>query len=1684
MRKKGIVFLLLIGFLFFNTNVGAATLLTDDFTGTTIDTAKWNETDAGGVGGTTGNIQQNGSLTATGSGTWGANYVVTDTTFDRSDGGLEMEVDITCVSGSIVGVGYGDPGVLTGGGQSYTLYSFGSAIYFSRQNANTNAENTSSGFSCTTGVTFHARITIGTTTGAALYINGSGSPAVTLTGGTFNNKGFFLTGHSGTATTLDNFVVNGAANTAPDAPTDLVATPASTQMVLTWTAPVDNGGASITDYIVEYKLNSEPTTWTTFADGTSASTGATVTGLTNDLSYNFRVSAVNSVGTGAVSSTATAIPALSTPTAPQSLSATNSESGQSTLTWSAPLSDGGASITDYVVEYKLNSEPTTWTTFSDGTSATTGAVVTGLTNGSLYNFRVSAVNSVGTGTVSSTVNATPASVTFSDDFTGTIIDTDKWDEDDADGLGGTVGSVVQNGTLNITPNNGSWSAQDGVATIDTFDRTDGDISMTVSVSRSSCGSGVGPVAFGYGDINFTTVGSASYILLSNNTTWEIYYWNNGGNQSGSPQTISGLTSCTNGVPITFELVALQAGGAKVYVNGSGIPSATITGGTFTNKSFWIGGYQSGGVVSYDDVSIIEPAPGPFAPTGLSGVAGDEEVSLSWTSGGDNGDPITDYVVEYKLSTSGSWSTFADGTSATTSATVTGLANGSLYNFRVSAVNGNGTSDVSSTANATPVSSAPTAPTATSVSISGSASLGEIIAGTYTYNDVNGNAEATSTYRWLRADSAGGTYSAISGATSINYTVTSDDLTKYLKFEVTPVSNTSPTTGIPVLSSATSQVTEIDYINQILSTGQSLSVGVASTPALTTTQPYSNLMLSGGNGGIGSGGSFIPLVEASVETISSSMANTITANDTGNDFDVAVGLHGVSGYTYSQLKKGTSPYNTGMTQVTNAKSAALALSRVLRVIGVTTIHGETDNYNGVSGATYQGYLEEWQNDYNTDVKAITGQSSNIPLFLDQMSSFMSSYANDATSEIPIYQYLASLDNPGEIILVAPKYFFNYSDRHHLTGASSRWLGEYYGKVIKKVTIDHETWRPLSPTSVVRSGNIIYADFHVPSGVLAFDTTLVSARTNYGFEYYDTTASASISSVEILDSDTVKITLSGVPSGSNQRLRYAYTGVPGTNTGAQNAGSAAGNLRDTDSYPSLYGNTLYNWAVHFDESITLDSTAPTITSVSSDKTNGTYTTGEVIDIDVTFSEAVTSTGSVTVTLETGDTDRTCTFTVTNSTTGTCNYTVQAGDTSADLTVSSISGTIADQASNAMINFTPASNLAANKALVIDSTAPSIFSVTATPASTSVTITWTTDEASSSIIDYGLTNSYGTTTSEADTSPRVTSHSVTISSLVACTTYNYRVKSNDAASNLATSANATFTTTDCTGNAAVESEEQANITTASGGSVSLLASSYGLALTVPAGATNTDAVFQIKKLNKTTVLATTSTPGSTSLMGTHVYELKSLGGVGSSNTSFNDSITITITYSDADISGYDESSLRIYRYSSGVWTVLSGCSVNTTTNTITCTTTNFSAFGLFGTPPTTTTTTSAGSVPLWILQNMNKKVAQVETLCPSGALFSATTGLPCTKHTETKTTSTFTKNLSSGMIHPEVKLLQEFLNTQGYFVAKTGPGSKGKETTKFGALTRKALIKFQKANKITPASGFFGPVTRGVVEEKINE
>jgi len=78
-------------------------------------------------------------------------------------------------------------------------------------------------------------------------------------------------------------------------------------------------------------------------------------------------------------------------------------------------------------------------------------------------------------------------------------------------------------------------------------------------------------------------------------------------------------------------------------------------------------------------------------------------------------------------------------------------------------------------------------------------------------------------------------------------------------------------------------------------------------------------------------------------------------------------------------------------------------------------------------------------------------------------------------------------------------------------------------------------------------------------------------------------------------------------------------------------------------------------------------------------------------------------------------------------------------------------------------------------------------------------------------------------------------------------------------------------------------------------------------------------------------------------------------------------------------------------------------------------------------------------------------------------------------------FKRNLELGMKGADVKELQKYLNNNGFVVDKTGTGSPGKESTTFGTLTEQAVIKFQKANKIVPALGYFGPITRKTVNTK---
>ena len=147
-----------------------------------------------------------------------------------------------------------------------------------------------------------------------------------------------------TATLENNSTVTPA---APGAPTGLGATAVgATRIDLDWTAPADNGGRAISGYRIEWSAaGSDP--WAELVANTgSTGTSYADTSLAAGTTRHYRVSAINTVGTGSASESASATTTTATPGLPQNLQAT-AGTGKVTVAWQAPASEGASAITHY-----------------------------------------------------------------------------------------------------------------------------------------------------------------------------------------------------------------------------------------------------------------------------------------------------------------------------------------------------------------------------------------------------------------------------------------------------------------------------------------------------------------------------------------------------------------------------------------------------------------------------------------------------------------------------------------------------------------------------------------------------------------------------------------------------------------------------------------------------------------------------------------------------------------------------------------------------------------------------------------------------------------------------------------------------------------------------------------------------------------------------------------------------------------------------------------------------------------------------------------------------------------------------------------------------------------------------------------------------------------------------------------
>ncbi|MDD4062419.1 MAG: hypothetical protein PHV25_01380 [Candidatus Pacebacteria bacterium] len=191
---------------------------------------------------------------------------------------------------------------------------------------------------------------------------------------------------------------------------------------------------------------------------------------------------------------------------------------------------------------------------------------------------------------------------------------------------------------------------------------------------------------------------------------------------------------------------------------------------------------------------------------------------------------------------------------------------------------------------------------------------------------------------------------------------------------------------------------------------------------------------------------------------------------------------------------------------------------------------------------------------------------------------------------------------------------------------------------------------------------------------------------------------------------------------------------------------------------------------------------------------------------------------------------------------------------------------------------------------------------------------------------------------------------------------------------------------------------------------------------------------------------------MVGGKVYQLTATGGSGQSVTSFSKDITLSFTYTDEEIEGLDEDSLKVYRWDGENWVALPS-TVDKATNTVSATTSQFSNFALMGEEKTAETVVdTTGMTQDQLRAEIARLIALIATLQAQIAQSQGITSSACDG-------VTFTRSLSLGMTGDDVKCLQTILNRSADTqIAVSGVGSIGNETNYFGGLTRGAVIKFQ--------------------------
>jgi hypothetical protein len=613
------------------------------------------------------------------------------------------------------------------------------------------------------------------------------------------------------------FVVNAV---VPGAPTIGTATPGNTQATVAFTAPAANGGSAITGYTA----TSSPGGFTGTCAAPCAAATITVTGLTNGTAYTFTVTASNIVGPSVASAASNSVTPATVPGAPTIGTAT-AGNAQATVTFTAPVSNGGNAIIDY--------------TATCGTQTATAAMspitVTGLSNGATVNCSVTARNTIGSGVASAASNsvtpigtqtinfANPAAQNFGTSPTLTATATSSLTVSFTSSTTGvctitTAGvlTFLTTGSCTINANQGGSAAFSpapqvaqtftvnavvpGAPTIGIATTGNAQATVTFTAPGANGGSAITGYTATSSPGGFTgtcaapcAAGSITVTGLTNGTAYTFTVTANNIIGASVASAASNAVTPIGTQTITFNNPGAQNFGTSPTLNATATSSLAVS---FTSVTTGVCTITSGGVLTFVTTgsctinanqagnTAFSPAPQvaqtfavnavvPGAPTIGTATPGNAQATVAFTAPASNGgSAITGYTA---TSSPGGFTGTCAAPCAAATITVTGLTNGTAYTFTVTATNGAGTGVASAASNSVTPASVPGAPT-----------IGTATAG---------NAQATVSFT---APVSNG------GNTIIDYTATCG--TQTATAAMSPITVTGLTNGTPVTCSVTARNT--------------------------------------------------------------------------------------------------------------------------------------------------------------------------------------------------------------------------------------------------------------------------------------------------------------------------------------------------------------------------------------------------------------------------------------------------------------------------------------------------------------------------------------------------------------------------------------------------------------------------------------------------------------------------------------------------------------------------------------------------------------------------------------------------------------------------------------------------------------------------------------------------------------